>query len=124
MKSRILQGKLLVFFQKKKIKKHLWDENDFFLITYADTIIGEKKRNFLTLNNFLRKFCKPFTFIHILPFFPYSSDDGFAVVDYKKIEKSHGEWSDFQKITSVFKTMVDLVINHCSSQNDLFKSFF
>ena len=58
-----------------------------------------------------------------MPFYPYSSDDGFAVVNYEKIKFEHGDWDDFKKLSSNFKIMSDLVINHCSSQNKLFKNF-
>ena len=58
-----------------------------------------------------------------MPFYPYSSDDGFAVIDYEKIQSNHGDWNDFIKISSRFKIMCDLVINHCSSKNQLFKNF-
>ena len=104
-------------------KKHLWDEKDCFLITYADSIKSPGKKNLNTLKKFLNKYCKEFSFVHILPFYPYSSDDGFAVVNYEKIKFEHGDWDDFKKLSSNFKIMSDLVINHCSSQNKLFKNF-
>ena len=107
----------------KDKKKELWSENDVLLITYADSIIKKNQKNLITLSNFLTKYCKEFTYVHILPFFPFSSDDGFAVEDYKKIKKEHGSWNDLKKITKSFKIMVDLVINHCSSRNRLFKNF-
>jgi sucrose phosphorylase len=107
----------------KDKKKELWSEKDVLLITYADSIIKKNQKNLITLSNFLTKYCKEFTYVHILPFFPFSSDDGFAVEDYKKIKKEHGSWNDLNKITRSFKIMVDLVINHCSSRNRLFKNF-
>ena len=100
-----------------------WSEKDCFLITYADTVSKKSQNNLVTLNVFLEKYCKEFSYIHILPFYPYSSDDGFAVIDYKKIEEKHGEWRDFSKLSSKFKIMCDLVINHCSSKNYLFQNF-
>ncbi len=107
----------------KDKKKELWSEKDVLLITYADSIIKKNQKNLITLSNFLTKYCKEFTYVHILPFFPFSSDDGFAVEDYKKIKKEHGSWNDLKKITKSFKIMVDLVINHCSSRNRLFKNY-
>ena len=101
----------------------LWDEKDFFLITYADSIKKKKQRNLKTLYSFLNKYCREFNFLHILPFFPSSSDDGFAVIDYKKVENEHGEWKDVRKISRNFKLMTDLVINHCSESNELFQNF-
>ncbi len=104
-------------------ERQLWNEKDCFLITYADSIKNENQNNLKTLHYFLSKYCKDFSFIHILPFYPYSSDDGFAVIDYQKIDDEHGNWNDFQKISSKFKIMTDLVINHCSTENQLFKNF-
>ena len=55
--------------------------------------------------------------IHILPFFPSSSDDGFAVVDYKSVRTDLGDWPDIQHLAKDFGLMVDLVINHCSREH-------
>ena len=107
----------------KRSKNKLWSEKDFLLITYADSIKKNNQKNFTTLNSFLKKYCKEYSYIHILPFFPFSSDAGFAVEDYKKIKIEHGSWKDLKKITKTFDIMVDLVINHCSSYNKLFKNF-
>lgn len=113
-----------IFLKKKKVKKtQLWDQEDCFLITYSDSIKKKSKDNFKILDSFLDQYCKDFSFIHILPFYPYSSDDGFAVIDYNQVESENGNWDDFSKISSKYKVMVDLVINHCSSQNQLFKNY-
>ena len=122
----LIFDKIILIFESNKIfkgDKKLWDENDFFLITYADSIKKQKTKNFRVLGEFLKKYCNEFNFIHILPFFPFTSDDGFAVKDYKRIDKRHGEWTDFKKIADNFRVMSDLVINHCSSENKLFKNF-
>ena len=71
----------------------------------------------------MKKFCHEFNYIHVLPFFPFTSDDGFAVKDYTKIDEKHGKWSDLEKITSKFNVMIDLVINHCSAEHQLFRNF-
>ena len=107
----------------KKPSKELWNEEDFFLITYADSVIQKEKNNLKSLSEFLKKYCKEFSFVHLLPFYPFSSDDGFAVTDYKKVSKENGEWVDFKRLSSKFKIMTDLVINHCSSENQLYKNF-
>ena len=119
-----ISKKICSLFGNKKIsKKILWSEEDFFLITYADSIKKKKVKNLISLSNFLNKYCKEFSFVHVLPFFPYSSDDGFAVKDFKTVNSEHGDWDDFKKISLSFKTMIDLVINHCSSENKLFQDF-
>ena len=100
-----------LFENKQKTKKNLWSEEDFFLITYADSIKKKKVKNFISLADFLIKYCKEFSFVHVLPFFPYSSDDGFAVKDFKTVNPEHGDWDDFKKISLSFKTMIDLVLS-------------
>ncbi|MEJ5202829.1 MAG: sugar phosphorylase, partial [Anaerolineales bacterium] len=76
----------------------------------------------------LRRFCKDYlqgivTGIHILPFFPYTSDDGFSVKDYLRVNPELGDWNDIEEIASDFRLMVDAVINHCSSQHIWFQKF-
>ncbi|MCK4709207.1 MAG: alpha-glucosidase C-terminal domain-containing protein, partial [Gammaproteobacteria bacterium] len=61
--------------------------------------------------------------IHILPFYPYSSDDGFSVINYKKVNENLGEWPDIEAIAGDFKLMADLVINHCSARSGWFEKF-
>ena len=61
--------------------------------------------------------------IHILPFFPSSSDDGFAVVDYQKVRIDLGDWPDVQDLAKDFDLMVDLVINHCSREHIWFTDY-
>lgn len=107
----------------KNNPSQLWNEKSCFLITYADSIKQKNNKNLKSLDFFLDKYCKDFSHIHILPFYPYSSDDGFAVIDYKKINDEHGDWNDVKKLTTKFKIMSDLVINHCSSKNPLFTNF-
>ena len=96
-----------------------WDENKVILITYGDSILsngGEKP--LVTLERFLSKYLpETMTGVHILPFFPYSSDDGFAVIDYLQVKPELGDWKDIEAIASKFNLMVDLVINHVSSKS-------
>ena len=61
--------------------------------------------------------------IHILPFYPWSSDDGFSVVDYRKVDSSLGNWEDISSMQNHFRLMFDGVINHISSQSEWFKAF-
>ncbi len=101
-----------------------WDEKDITLITYGDSIIDADDRPLQTLNNFLQNRVSDFiTGVHILPFFPYSSDDGFAVIDFKAVNESLGNWNDITTIAKNYDLMADLVINHCSSESQWFKNF-
>ncbi|MBE0680929.1 MAG: sugar phosphorylase, partial [Anaerolineales bacterium] len=61
--------------------------------------------------------------IHILPFYPWTSDDGFSVVDYRKVDSALGDWEDISSMQSHFRLMFDGVINHISSQSEWFKGF-
>lgn len=101
-----------------------WDETDVCLITYGDSIRSENKSPLNELYNFLTSHLKGvIKIVHILPFFPFSSDDGFAVIDYKKVNSSLGKWEDIKGISDQFKLMVDLVINHVSSKSKWFQQY-
>ena len=111
-------------FKQPQIGKNLWSEDDIMLIAYGNSINSPGQEPLKTLGNFVSKHYKDlFTIIHILPFFPFSSDDGFAVMDYYEVDKKLGDWKDIKKISIDFKLMSDLVINHISSQSEWFKNF-
>lgn len=101
-----------------------WDESDIFLITYADSIQQEGEKPLVTLHWFLDERLRDIlTGVHILPFFPYSSDDGFSVMDYLMVNESHGTWEDIERIAGDFRLMADLVINHMSARSRWFENF-
>lgn len=101
-----------------------WTQQDAFIITYGDTIIAENKMSLRTLRDFLREnFTGYVSSVHVLPFFPWSSDDGFAVIDYLAVDESLGTWDEISAIAGDFSLMSDLVINHCSSQSVWFDNF-
>lgn len=101
-----------------------WSEEDVILITYGDSVIEEDQPPLKTLKHFLdRTFENTINSVHILPFFPYSSDDGFAIIDYSSVDKSLGSWQDIEQISDRYHLMSDLVINHCSSRSDWFDNF-
>lgn len=101
-----------------------WSKEDVFLITYGDSLIQKNQKKLQTLNKFLNTYCKDFlTNIHILPFFPYTSDDGFAVKDYHSVRDDLGSWEDIISMSKDFKIMSDIVINHASSESIYFKNF-
>jgi len=117
-----------IFFEKKSPKQYViqnrWDESDVALITYLDTFYNNDEKNIQTLEQVLKTYLQDnVSIIHLLPFFPYSSDDGFAVIDYLKIKKGLATWSDIKKLSLKYKIMADLVINHCSSQSEWFQQF-
>ena len=63
------------------------------------------------------------TIVHLLPFFPYSSDDGFSVIDFRKVNPELGGWKDIEVLVKDFDLMADLVINHASSKSEWFRNF-
>ena len=101
-----------------------WSEQDVILITYGDSIIKADEAPLKTLKHFLdRTIENTINSVHILPFFPYSSDDGFAVIDYSSVNESLGTWQDIESISQDYHLMSDLVINHCSSRSAWFDNF-
>jgi len=101
-----------------------WDEGDVLLITYADTVQRAGEKPLVTLKHFLDDCLRDsVTAVHILPFFPYSSDDGFAVMDYLAVNESHGDWQDIEAIAEDYRLMADLVINHMSARSRWFENF-
>ncbi|WP_082859418.1 alpha-amylase family glycosyl hydrolase [Microbulbifer sp. Q7] len=104
--------------------KNLWDQTDIAVITYGNSIISDHQPPLKTLHHFLQAhFPMLINTVHILPFFPYTSDDGFAVSAYKQVDPPLGDWSDILRISTDFHLMADLVINHCSSRHEWFVNY-
>ena len=88
------------------------------------TVCGRTARRLCRCSKFSDNYLKGvLTGIHVLPFFPSSSDDGFAVVDYRQVRSDLGTWSDVQGLAQTFDVMADLVINHCSREHVWFTDF-
>ncbi|WP_350432811.1 sugar phosphorylase [Shewanella sp. H8] len=100
-----------------------WSEKDIVMITYGDSVIQQGERPLTTLAQFIDSYLSCINAVHILPFFPYSSDDGFAVIDYSSVNEGLGSWADISAIASKRRLMSDLVINHCSSRCLWFQNF-
>jgi len=101
-----------------------WSEQDVILITYGDSIIEADQAPLKTLKSFLDSTIgDTINSVHILPFFPYSSDDGFSVIDYSSVNESLGSWQNIEQISKNYRLMSDLVINHCSSRSAWFDNF-
>lgn len=101
-----------------------WDESDVMMITYGDSITREGRTPLRELNNFMMRELKDtLSGVHILPFNPYSSDDGFSVMDYTAVNPALGNWEDIAAIEKEFTVMADLVINHCSRESVWFKNY-
>ena len=110
--------------RKKYHNRVVLNEKDAVLITYADTLYRTDEKPLATLYGFLKRHVKGgMTGVHILPFFPSSSDGGYSVIDYKAVDPRLGSWEDVRKIAKEFRLMVDLVMNHVSSRSEWFKGF-
>ncbi|MEL7338389.1 MAG: alpha-amylase family glycosyl hydrolase, partial [Planctomycetota bacterium] len=103
----------------------LWDENDVVLITYADQIRDGVQSPLAAQTRWLRDNAMPdrLSCVHLLPFCPYTSDDGFSVVDYLAVDPASGDWEDIDSMGQSFDLMFDLVLNHSSQAHAWFQSF-
>ena len=112
--SRVAQGRNAGM----KTRKQGWDESDVVLITYADQFHHEDEKTLKTLGDFYnRRLNKSFSHIHLLPFYPWSSDDGFSVIDYHQVDPVCGNWDDIVKLNESTKLMFDFVCNHISAKS-------
>ncbi len=99
-------------------------EQDSILITYGDMVYQNGERPLKSLATFLEKYLADVvSTVHILPFYPYSSDDGFSVIDYKRVNPEFGDWDDVERLGNNFRLMFDAVVNHVSSQSVWFQGF-
>ncbi len=108
------------------VKYHcnLWDENDIVTITYGDSITNDDELPLDTLHDFFDRYLNGVSnIIHILPFYPFSSDDGFSVINYSEVNQALGDWNNISSIAQDYSLMADLVLNHCSSRSIWFENF-
>lgn len=104
--------------------RNVWTERDALLITYGDSLLAPDEKPLHTLKRFLDAHTNGvISGVHILPFYPWTSDDGFAVLDYSSVNEALGDWGDIGAIASAYDLMADLVINHCSSRSPWFENF-
>jgi sucrose phosphorylase len=123
--SRIT-GKIKAFKQKKINKSPAkLDEKTSLLITYAD-MVGKTQQDspLQTLKMFLDEYAfNIISAVHILPFFPFSSDAGFSVIDYRQVNPDFGDWKDIKAFEENFTLAFDAVFNHISKGSLWFKGF-
>lgn len=99
-------------------------QSDAVLITYGDQVSEPGAAPMRTLTDFCRKHLQGVVSgVHILPFFPYSSDDGFSVKDYRAVDTALGSWGDIARLGQSFQLMFDAVINHVSRHSAWFQGF-
>jgi sucrose phosphorylase len=119
LRQRIAQTKA-----SRPIHKRELTERDAILIVYPDQLQQPESPHLRTLRIFCEKYLQGLvSAIHLLPFFPYSSDDGFSVIDYRKVNPEVGTWEEVRALGKNFRLMFDAVINHVSAQSTWFQSF-
>lgn len=111
---------------KKKIntKPYVLSQKDVILITYGDQIFHDGETALATLKRFLDEYVEDcINTVHILPFYPYSSDDGFSIVNYKSVCPLIGSWKDIKALNKNHRLMFDGVINHVSQLSEWFNKY-
>ena len=99
-------------------------QSDSILITYGDQVLEPGVPPLRTLADFYQRHLQGLVSgIHILPFYPFSSDDGFSVIDYKAVNPDLGSWEDLGAFKHRFRLMFDAVINHISVKSEWFSAF-
>jgi len=95
-------------------------KNRIQLITYPDSLGA----NLPELHYVLRKyFLKAVKGVHLLPFYPSSSDRGFAPKTYDEVDPAFGTWEDVEKIGRDFDLVIDFMVNHISRQSLFFQDY-
>jgi len=109
---------------RKGRERGYFSQEDVFLITYGDTLKKKGERPLETLYKFaVQQFKDVFSTIHILPFSPFSSDDGFSVIDFFTVNPEVGTWEDIRRLGKDFQLMFDLVLNHVSAKSMWFQNY-
>ncbi len=101
-----------------------WDERDVVLISYGDSVLDEGLSPLSALEKFLSLDVGGLvSFVHLLPFYPYSSDDGFAVIDFRRVNPELGDWEDIERLSCRYRMVFDAVINHVSRESVYMKGY-
>ncbi|MEI9853356.1 sugar phosphorylase [Enterobacter mori] len=105
-------------------RKSGWDEKDVVLITYADQFSAAGESALPVFTRFYNKWLShSFSHVHLLPFYPWSSDDGFSVIDYHEVAPETGTWSDIAELKKSASLMFDYVCNHMSAKSQWFANY-
>ena len=127
-KAPALSGKIqkLADHWKTMIPANAWTltQRDSILIAYPDSFQLEGAAPLEGMSRFLDHYVgRSFSGIHLLPMFPYTSDDGFAVSDYRQINPKMGSWDDIARLSRKYDLMFDSVINHTSKACPWFRGY-
>lgn len=105
-------------------RKAGWDEKDIVLITYADQFSAPGEKALPVFTRFYNEWLsRSFSHVHLLPFYPWSSDDGFSVIDYHEVAPETGSWRDVAELKKSASLMFDFVYNHMSAKSKWFENY-
>lgn len=105
-------------------RKSGWDEKDVVLITYADQFSAKGEKALPVFTRFYNEWlARTFSHVHLLPFYPWSSDDGFSVIDYHSVAPETGSWQDVAALKQSASLMFDFVCNHMSAKSEWFANY-
>ncbi len=105
-------------------KKEGLTQKDSILITYGDSFYEKGRHPLATLGKFASEYLTgKINTVHLLPCFPFTSDDGFSVTDYYQINPELGNWNDISDLNENFDLMFDAVVNHISQESAWFQAF-
>ncbi|BBV87097.1 sugar phosphorylase [Enterobacter kobei] len=105
-------------------RKSGWDEKDVVLITYADQFSAKGEKALPVFTRFYNEWlARTFSHVHLLPFYPWSSDDGFSVIDYHSVAPETGSWQDVAELKQSASLMFDFVCNHMSAKSEWFANY-
>jgi len=105
-------------------RKSGWDEKDVVLITYADQFSAKGEKALPIFTRFYNEWlARTFSHVHLLPFYPWSSDDGFSVIDYHNVAPETGTWQDVADLKQSASLMFDFVCNHMSAKSEWFANY-
>lgn len=100
------------------------DQSNAYLITYGDSFQHGNEKGLKVLREVVQTYLDDsITDVHLLPMFPFTSDDGFSVTDYLTINPALGDWDDIKKLAQKKRLMYDFVANHMSAKSEWFKKF-
>ncbi|MCU2845149.1 sugar phosphorylase [Enterobacter hormaechei subsp. steigerwaltii] len=105
-------------------RKSGWDEKDVVLITYADQFSAKGEKALPVFTRFYNEWLsRTFSHVHLLPFYPWSLDDGFSVIDYHEVAPETGTWRDVAELKQSASLMFDFVCNHMSAKSEWFANY-
>ena len=108
----------------RPVSEKYWTQEDIALITYGDAVRSVDTMPLQTLHSFLNKYLmEEFSMVHLLSIFPWSSDDGFSVTDFRAIDPQLGSWNDVVAFDNEYDLIFDLILNHCSRKNQWFTDY-